>query len=186
MSVFRQGTKGFTLTEIMVVTAIITLILGIALPNFTRMKANASEAAVMRALTTLSTAFEEFWQDQTPHRYPRNLAELDSIPAVQGSPEYVSENLSRRPKYQGYYFSAVSPSANTYSIQATPTNPTVSGPAIYAIGSDSNIPSGAIIVCPSGNTEGKFKLLANPKPACTIEIHEGHPKDFVEIPAESK
>ncbi len=136
---YKRNHKGFTLTEIMVVVAIITLILGIAVPNFLRMKSNASEGAVIKALRTLNTAFEEFWQDQLPHRYPTSLSELDSIPAIQGSPEYADSRLTSGNSYEGYQFGVSTPNNYAYTITATPVNPAVSGSTIYSISQSAEI-----------------------------------------------
>ena len=186
MSIYRKRHRGFTLTEIMVVTAIVTLIIGIALPNFVRMKASASQAAAIKGLRTLSTAFEEFWQDQTPHRYPRNLTELDTIPGIQGSPEYADSRITDDSRYQGYYFSVVTPDAYTYSIQATPINPEISGEPIYAVTTSGTI-SGGILVCPGGNTGQGFSELAadaapNPDPDKKFHLPAGHPRTSAEVP----
>ena len=146
---YKRNHKGFTLTEIMVVVAIITLIIGIAAPNFLRMKASASESAVIKAMRTLNTAFEEFWQDQTPHRYPTSLSELDSIPAIQGSPEYVDSRLTSGNTYAGYQFGVETPDNYTYTITATPVNEAVSGSTVYSI-----TQSGEITVTQGGGGQG--------------------------------
>ena len=186
MSIYRREHKGFTLTEIMVVTTIITLIIGVAVPNFLRMKASASQTAAIKALRTLSSAFEEFWMDQNPHHYPTNLQELDAIPGVQGSPQYVDSRITDNNRYQGYYFSVVTPDTETYSIQATPINTTLSGSIIYAVATSGTI-SGGILVCPGGNTGYGFSELTtdmapDPDPDKKFYLPTGHPKTSGEIP----
>ena len=46
---------GFTLVEIMIVVAIISLLAAIAIPNLLRARHNANEAAAIAALRTIST-----------------------------------------------------------------------------------------------------------------------------------
>jgi len=164
----------------MVVITIIALVIGIALPNYLRMKADASQAAAIKALRTLGEVFEEFWIDQNPHRYPADLGELDAVPAVQGAPKYIAETIPQNKVYQGYYFSVVTPDTQSYSIQATPINPNVTGLEIYAIATSGGI-SSAILVCPSGNTLNNFKELTSDA-APSISIHPGHPHNSGEIP----
>ena len=171
--------KGFTLTEIMVVTAIITLIIGIAVPNLLRMKASASQTAAIKTLRTLNTAFSEFWQDQTPHRYPTTLAELASIPADQGAPAYVDSRVTDDNRYQGYYFSVVTPDAYTYSIQATPVNSDLTGNTIYAV-----TEAGTILVCHGGDTVAGFLDLFGSGQESPKTMPPGHPRNTGEVPSE--
>jgi len=178
MRVFKRGCKGFTLTEIMVVTTIITLIIGISLPNFLRMKANASQTAAIKTLRTLDTAFQQFWQDQTPHCYPTSLAELASVPAALGAPPYVDTRITDDSIYQGYYFSVVTPDAYTYSIQATPINPTISGENIYAV-----TQGGTVLVCYGPSTLTGFIDPGGSGKEARRFLPDGHPKSSGEIPS---
>ena len=73
----RSG-RGFTLVEIMIVVAIISLLAAIAIPNLLRASHNANEAASIAALRTISTACESFRSAQTPTSYPANLAALST------------------------------------------------------------------------------------------------------------
>ncbi|MDP2980719.1 MAG: type II secretion system protein, partial [Candidatus Omnitrophota bacterium] len=61
-----RSRHGFTLVEIMIFVAIISLLAAIAIPNLLRARHNANEAAGIAALRTISTACESFRSAQTP------------------------------------------------------------------------------------------------------------------------
>ncbi|MFH1478874.1 MAG: type II secretion system protein, partial [Candidatus Omnitrophota bacterium] len=67
---------GFTLVEIMIVVAIISLLAAIAIPNLLRARHNANETAAIGAIRTISTACESFRSAQTPTTYPATLGAL--------------------------------------------------------------------------------------------------------------
>ena len=65
--------KGFTLLELVIVSLIISIIVGIAIPNLIRLKNRAKEAAVKSNMHTLQLAMEDF-AVQTLGIYPDNAA----------------------------------------------------------------------------------------------------------------
>ena len=114
---------GFTLVEIMIVVAIISLLAAIAIPNLLRARHNANEAAAIAALRTISTACESFRSAQTPTTYPASLAAL-----VATAPVYIDTTLAAATASgtakQGYFYTYARTNANQYTCTA---NPAVSG-----------------------------------------------------------
>ena len=56
--------RGFTLLEMMVVVAIIAILAGILVPNFTRARAQAQTAACIGNMKTIATALELYYSDK--------------------------------------------------------------------------------------------------------------------------
>lgn len=56
--------RGFTLLEMMVVVAIIAILAGILIPNFTRARAQAQTAACIGNMRTIATALELYYTDK--------------------------------------------------------------------------------------------------------------------------
>ncbi len=105
--------KSFTLVEIMIVVAIITLLAAIAIPSFLRMRLNANESAAVAALHTIATAAQSYRSVNAT--YPANLADL----GVNSDPSYIDTILgcSSQPcTKQGYNFTLT---GTTYTFTAT-------------------------------------------------------------------
>lgn len=64
--------RGFTLLEMMVVVAIIAILAGILIPNFTRARAQAQTAACIGNMKTIATALELYYTDN--QSYPAATA----------------------------------------------------------------------------------------------------------------
>lgn len=56
--------RGFTLLEMMVVVAIIAILAGVLMPNFTRARAEAQTAACVGNMKTIATALELYYTDK--------------------------------------------------------------------------------------------------------------------------
>ncbi|MDP2921816.1 MAG: type II secretion system protein [Candidatus Omnitrophota bacterium] len=127
----RSG-RGFTLVEIMIVVAIISLLAAIAIPNLLRARHNANEAAAISALRTISTACESFRAAQTPPTYPANLAALGSA-----TPAYIDGGLAAATAAgsakQGYYYTYALVSANQYTCTATPGVSGTTGTRVFFV-----------------------------------------------------
>ncbi|MBP7087735.1 MAG: prepilin-type N-terminal cleavage/methylation domain-containing protein [Candidatus Omnitrophica bacterium] len=95
--------KGFTLVEIMIVVAIISLLAAIAIPNLLRARISAQEAAAAAALHTIAAA--EIQYRATNPTYA-TLAQLGGA-----TPPYIDATLATGTK-QGYTFT-VTPNAGT-------------------------------------------------------------------------
>lgn len=59
-----NGQRGFTLLEMMVVVAIIAILAGILIPNFTRARAEAQTAACLGNIKMIATALELYYTDK--------------------------------------------------------------------------------------------------------------------------
>ena len=138
MSIYRKGSKGFTLVEIMIVVAIIALIAAIAIPNLLRARHNANETAAIGNMKTLVDALESFRANQAPTTYPGAGVTSGGV-AVAGlaglantNPPYIDGVLAGGTR-QGYTFTYTPPAArvvaiggqnfnvyDTYTLTATP------------------------------------------------------------------
>ena len=135
---FKKREKGFTLVEIMIVVAIITLIAAIAIPNLLRARHNANETAAIGNTKTLVDALESFRANQAPTTYPGAGVTSGGV-AVAGlaglantNPPYIDAVLAGGTR-QGYTFTYTPPAArvvaiggvnfnvyDTYTLTATP------------------------------------------------------------------
>jgi len=127
----RSG-RGFTLVEIMIVVAIISLLAAIAIPNLLRARHNANEAAAIAALRTISTACESFRAAQTPTTYPATLAALGTA-----TPAYIDGALAAATAAgtakQGYFYTYALVNANQYTCTATPAVVGTTGTRIFFV-----------------------------------------------------
>jgi type IV pilus assembly protein PilA len=127
-----RSKHGFTLVEIMIVVAIISLLAAIAIPNLLRARHNANEAAGIAALRTISTACESYRAAQTPTAYPANLGLLSS--AV---PPYIDAGLATATAVatakQGYFFTYAYVNANQYTCTASPAVSGTTGTRIFFV-----------------------------------------------------
>lgn len=123
---------GFTLVEIMIVVAIISLLAAIAIPNLLRARHNANEAAAIAALRTISTACESFRSAQTPPDYPANLAALSTA-----TPRYIDEALAgattAATAKQGYFYAYARVNANQFTCTASPAVSGTTGTRIFFV-----------------------------------------------------
>ena len=127
-----KRSAGFTLVEIMIVVAIISLLAAIAIPNLLRARHNANEAAGIAALRTISTACESYRSAQTPTTYPANMAALVAV-----APVYIDTTLaaavSTATAKQGYFFTYARTNANQYTCLATPGVSGTTGTRIFFV-----------------------------------------------------
>jgi prepilin-type N-terminal cleavage/methylation domain-containing protein len=123
---------GFTLVEIMIVVAIISLLAAIAIPNLLRARHNANEAAGIAALRTISTACESYRAAQTPTTYPPDLLTLSTE-----VPPYIDAGLATAiavgTAKQGYYYTYAWINANQYTCLATPAVSGTTGTRIFFV-----------------------------------------------------
>jgi prepilin-type N-terminal cleavage/methylation domain-containing protein len=79
--------RGFTLLEMMVVVAIVAILAGILIPNFTRARAQAATSACMANEKTIATALELYYTDH--QNYPAS-GSVDST-FVSGMTGYMNQ-----------------------------------------------------------------------------------------------
>ncbi len=112
----KNAARGFTLVELMIVIAIISVLVSIAVPNLLEARIRANETAAVGALRTLITAqtlFREADKDLDGiNDYATNLTELGP-----NTGRYIDEVLASGTK-QGYFFQIL-PGAGGYTWSAT-------------------------------------------------------------------
>lgn len=113
----RQGERGFTLIEMMIVVAIIAILVAILVPNFMRARAQAQTAACEANLKEIATALELY---QTDHQAYPNVTSLTNVTNAEAN---IGSYLRQTP---------IDPVAPSRFYQYQVTNPT-SGTASYSI-----------------------------------------------------
>lgn len=112
---------GFTLVEIMIVIAVISLLAAISIPVFLRARIQANETSAIASLRTISTACVGYRSIQSPLSYPNNLNDLSTA-----IPPYIDQILASGTK-EGYNFNYALVSSDQYTITATPVTVNVTG-----------------------------------------------------------
>jgi prepilin-type N-terminal cleavage/methylation domain-containing protein len=111
--------RGFSLTELLIVIAIILIIVAAALPRLTRARMFAEETAAIRAVSVIHTAQTQYYSQF--NRYATSLTELgppSSGSANQAGADLVDSELAKGAR-GGYNFS-LSASPTGYTISAVP------------------------------------------------------------------
>lgn len=106
-----KHSKGFTLIELMIAVAVISIIAAIAYPSFMEQIKKARRSDAKQSLMDAAARLEQFYQDNKGYPTVANMARLGYGGATFSSPE-------------GYYtisFNGV-PTAINYSIQANPAS----------------------------------------------------------------
>lgn len=137
----REGERGFTLIEMMIVVAIIAILVAIMMPNLMRARAQAQTAACEANLKEIATALELY---QTDH---------ESYPTTSGP-----TNVTSTDTYLGPYIrqTPIDPVNPTGYYQYQVTDPT-SGDASYTI------------ICPGQHDPATLTVLGGSSSAGHIE-----------------
>jgi type II secretion system protein G len=93
--------RGFTLIEMMIVVAIISILVGILVPNFMRARAQAQTAACEANLKEIATALEEY---QTDHEaYPDVTSATDVTNTETNIGQYIRQTPIDPVAPSGFY-----------------------------------------------------------------------------------
>ena len=126
MNKIKKSNKAFTLVELMIAVAIVILLVALSINGLMRSRITANEAAAIKALKTLHSAFASF--RTANRRYPESLEELGS--RVQ-DPPYIDDLLAEGER-QGFYFwvesfDGAGDGVNTFVISAIPVDTGITG-----------------------------------------------------------
>jgi prepilin-type N-terminal cleavage/methylation domain-containing protein len=108
--------RGFTLIEIMIVRAIISILATLAIPTMLRSRMNANELNAISSLRTISNGCQAFYSNTFPHSYPSELTDLISPTS---KPPYIDSVLASGRK-QGYDFSYSLIDSESFTLVADP------------------------------------------------------------------
>ncbi|MCK5580671.1 MAG: prepilin-type N-terminal cleavage/methylation domain-containing protein [Candidatus Omnitrophica bacterium] len=85
--------KGFTIIELLVVMAVISILIGIAIPRIKGMQDEANITKARAETNTLKTAVESYYINQKPNAYPVSSPTICATTLNSASPLIVSEVL---------------------------------------------------------------------------------------------
>jgi prepilin-type N-terminal cleavage/methylation domain-containing protein len=135
--------NGFTLVEIMITVATISLLAMMAIPKLLRARVNANDAAAQTTLKTISTACEMYAASNNGN-YPTAITILTGA-----TPPYLNENYTSATR-QGYNFACGTMTASSYSCTATPAACNTTGTKNFTITTGSVLTSAG---CSGGGGE---------------------------------
>lgn len=124
--ILRQGRRGFSLTELLIVIAIILIIVAAALPKLTKARMFATETAAIRAVSVVHTAETQYYSQFG--RYATSLTELGPPTSGTAGPngaDLLDGQLANGEK-GGYRFT-VQGTPTGYVVSAIPTQFGTSG-----------------------------------------------------------
>lgn len=124
--IYKAEVKGFTLVEILIVIAIVSILVTIAIPHLVRAKMNAQEVAAQATLKAIAAACENY-SAANSGIYPTVMADLIGV-----TPPYLSKDYTAA-SYQGYDYDCVPLEESGYTCTAIPTTCGQTGPRDFVI-----------------------------------------------------
>ena len=134
----KQSHQGFTLIEMLIVTSVISILAGVAVPRLVRAKATANEGAVISVLRTVATVQAQFRSmdlvdvDRDGAFEYGTLREITGLQSLRGSSETLSPPMLSTPLgavdaagrvvRHGYYLAMALPDAAGTGLAETPAN----------------------------------------------------------------
>lgn len=109
-----SGKKGFTLVEIMIVTAVIGMLTAVAVPNVLRVRQNSNDSAIKGDLHTFSAAIESYRAASPNLQFPVDLSGLTG-----GTYPYLDDTWIEGATKKGHTVSYLT-DTSAYSLFATP------------------------------------------------------------------
>lgn len=117
--------KGFTLVEVLMVVAIITLLTAVAIPNILRSKIIANDALAQASLRNIATALESYYH--TNHEYPATVDDLTNLTPPYLTKDYFSTTQA------GFIYAVPTLTSVSYTVTASPLIPNVTGSITYTV-----------------------------------------------------
>lgn len=134
----KHSQSGFTLIEALIVTSLIGVLAGVAVPNLLSSRLVANEAAVIATMRAIATAQFQFQSSgELDSNYDAGyeyatLGELGALDVLRGSTETLPRNLlsksvantdnTGRVTHHGYHFRLFLPAADGAGVAGTPLN----------------------------------------------------------------
>lgn len=111
-----KKTSAFTLMEIMIAVAILSVLVMLAIPNFLRTRMVSNETAALASLKTIYNACQLYYANNSD-TYPSTLEDMST-----SNPPYIDSVLAGGRK-QGYLFVYSSADADHFTVNANPISP---------------------------------------------------------------
>jgi len=123
--------KGFSMVEIMIVTAIIVILAGIAIPSLLRSRLTANEQSAISNIETISVAAQTYWS--VNNALPTTLNVLYTNSYLDATLGCASQPCTKN----GYrYYMGGTGSTTDFFVYTTPQSPNITGVRSFCAGSD--------------------------------------------------